>query len=157
MQPVQTPITGQEDLGDLSLPFHALVQFYHAFNTRNLIVMAENWAQSDEIAMDNPLGGIKRGWNDIRQVYERLFNGPATVYVEYYDYTIHEAGEMFYAVGRERGSFRVGGEEITLAIRTTRVFKKLDGRWRQVHHHGSIDDPKLLARYQSAVRGKPSG
>ncbi|MEW6684337.1 MAG: nuclear transport factor 2 family protein [Nitrospirota bacterium] len=155
MQPVQTPITGQEDQGDLSLPFHALVQFYHAFNTRNMTVMAENWAQSDEIAMDNPLGGIKRGWADIRQVYEKLFSEPATVYVEYYDYTLHEAGEMFYAVGRERGSFRVGGDEITLAIRTTRVFRKQHGRWRQLHHHGSIDDPKLLERYQSAVLGKP--
>lgn len=156
MQPVQTPITGQEDQGDLSLPFHALVQFYHAFNTRNMTVMAENWAKSDEIAMDNPLGGIKRGWGEIRQVYERLFNGPATVYVEYYDYTIHEAGEMFYAVGRERGFFRLGGDEIKLAIRTSRVFRKLNGRWRQVHHHGSIDDPMLLGRYQSAVMGKPS-
>ena len=154
MSLVQTPITGQEDQGDLSTPFHALVQFYHAFNSRNMTVMAENWAQSDEIAMDNPLGGIKRGWGDIWKVYERLFNGPATVYVEYYDYTIHEAGEMFYAEGRERGSFRVGGDEIILAIRTTRVFRKLNGRWRQVHHHGSIDAPKLLERYQLAVRGK---
>ncbi len=138
------------------MPVHALVQFYHAFNTRNMTVMAENWAQSDEIAMDNPLGGIKRGWPNIRQVYERLFNGPASVYVEFYGYTIHEAGEMFYAVGRERGSFRLGDEEITLAIRTSRVFRKIDGRWRQVHHHGSIDDPELLERYQAAVFRKPS-
>lgn len=156
MNPVQTPITGREDFGDSLSPFHALVQFYHAFNTRNITDMAENWAQTDEIAMDNPLGGIKRGWADIRSVYEKLFNGPASVYVEFYDYTIHEAGEMFYAVGRERGFFRMDGHEIALAIRTSRVFRRLSGRWRQVHHHGSIDDPKLLERYQSAVLGKPS-
>ena len=156
MQPVQEPITGQEDQGDSSSPFHALVQFYRAFNTRNIVDMAESWAQSDEIAMDNPLGGIKRGWADIRQVYERLFNGLASVYVEFYDYTIHEAGEMFYAVGRERGYFRLGGSEIKLAIRTSRVFRKMKGRWRQVHHHGSIDDLQLLERYQSAVFGKSS-
>ncbi len=157
MKPVQTPITGQEDLGDVSLPFNALVQFYRAFNTRDIALMAENWAQSDEIAMDNPLGGIKRGWSEIRQVYERLFSGPAAVYVEYYDYTIHETAEMFHAVGRERGSFRVGPDEITLAIRTTRVFRKINDRWRQVHHHGSIEDPTLLARYQSAVLGRQTG
>jgi len=28
---------------------------------------------------------------------------------------------------------------------------KIDGKWKQVHHHGSIDDPRLLAQYQSAV------
>ena len=104
--------------------------------------------------MDNPLGGIKRGWKEIRPVYERIFNGLAEVYVEYYDYTIHETAEMFYAVGRERGYFHLEGDEVKLAIRTSRVFQKIAGKWRQVHHHGSIDEPNLLERYQSAVLGK---
>lgn len=154
MHPVQEAITGKEKQGDSSSPYQALVQFYGAFNSGNMPIMSENWAQSDEIAMDNPLGGIKRGWSEIRPVYERIFSGPAEVYVEYYDYTIHETMEMFYAVGRERGYFRLGGEEITLAIRTSRIFQKIDASWKQVHHHGSIEDPQLLARYQSAVLGK---
>ena len=117
-------------------------------------MMSENWWQSDDIAMDNPLGGIKRGWEEIHPVYERIFNGPAEVYVEYFDYTIHETAEMFYAVGRERGYFRLGGKKITLAIRTSRIFRKVNGRWKQAHHHGSIEDPQLLAKYQAAVLGK---
>lgn len=60
---------------------------------------------------------------------------------------------MFYAVGRERGYFQFGDEEIALAIRTSRIFQKLGGRWRQVHHHGSIEAPQLLGKYQSAVMG----
>ncbi len=151
MEPTQTPITGEEGQGELTTPFEALVQFYHAFNHRDMNVMADNWAQGDEIAMDNPLGGIKRGWSEIKPVYERIFNGPAKVYVEYYDYTIHEAAEMFYAVGREQGYFRLADKEVKLAIRTSRVFRKIAGRWKQVHHHGSIDHPELLAQYQSAV------
>lgn len=152
MQPIQIPITGNENPEDPSSPFYALVQFYHAFNTRNIMLMSQNWAQTDEIAMDNPLGGIKRRWDEIRAVYERIFNGPAKVYVEFYDYTIHEAEAMFYAVGRARGEFRIGGNIVKLAIRTTRIFKLFDGQWRQVHHHGSIDDPTLLAHYQTVVR-----
>ena len=154
MHPVQEAITGKEQQGDLLFPYQALVQFYCAFNSGNMQMISENWAQSDEIAMDNPLGGIKRGWSEIQPVYERIFSGPAEVYVEYFDYTIHEATEMFYAVGRERGYFRLGGEEIMLAIRTSRIFQKIDGFWRQVHHHGSIENPQLLARYQSAVLDK---
>ena len=154
MELIQTPITGKEGQGNLSSPYQALVQFYCAFNHRDMEAMEDNWAQSDEIAMDNPLGGIKRGWGEIRPVYERIFNGPAKVYVEYYDYTIHETDGMFYAVGRERGYFRLAENEVKLAIRTSRVFKKMDGRWKQVHHHGSIDDPELLAGYQTAVLGK---
>lgn len=156
MIPTHEAITGKEKQGELLSPYQALVQFYCAFNSGNMQMMAENWAQSDEIVMDNPLGGIKRGWSEIQPVYERIFSGPADVYVEYYDYTIHETTEMFYAVGRERGYFRLGDEEITLAIRTSRIFQKLGGRWRQVHHHGSIEDPQLLEKYQSAVMGRKS-
>ena len=43
---------------------------------------------------------------------------------------------------------------IKLAIRTSRIFKRMDNGWKQVHHHGSIEDPQLLEQYQSAVLGK---
>ena len=154
MQPIQTAITGKEKFEDLSKPYHALVQFYNAFNNRTMAEMSRNWLQTSESAMDNPLGGIKRGWDEIKLVYEKIFNGPAEVYVEYYDYTIHETNEMFYAVGRERGYFKIGTDEITLAIRTSRVFKRVNGIWKQVHHHGSIENPDLLTRYQNAVSSK---
>jgi hypothetical protein len=59
--------------------------------------------------MDNPLGGIKSGWDEIQEVYARIFGGPGTVYVEYYDYTIHDHYAVFYALGRNRdGSRRTG-------------------------------------------------
>ena len=154
IEPTQIPITGNEDQGDLSTPYKALVQFYHAFNSNDLEEMSRNWEPSEDIAMDNPLGDIKRGWDEISGVYEKIFNGPAKVYVEYYDYTIHEHGEVFYAVGRERGFFQLGKKRVDLAIRTSRIFRKVDNRWRQTHHHGSIDDAELLAAYQSAVIGK---
>ncbi|MCB2186041.1 MAG: nuclear transport factor 2 family protein [Deltaproteobacteria bacterium] len=152
MEPIATPITGRENAPDLPDPLRALAAFYDAFNHRDLAKMADNWAQIDDIAMDNPVGGIKRGWAEIRAVYERIFTGQARVYVEFYDYTLHLHGEVFWVVGRERGEFRVGDTVIPLAIRTSRIFRRLDGAWRQVHHHGSIDDPELLARYQAAVK-----
>jgi ketosteroid isomerase-like protein len=116
--------------------------------------MAENWDQSSSISMDNPLGGIKRGWEDIRSVYENIFSGPGRVKVEFYDYSIHEFQDIFLAIGRERGEFEKEGQRMELAIRTSRIFKRHAGGWKQIHHHGSIDDPKLLERYQTAVIGK---
>lgn len=41
---------------------------------------------------------------------------------------------------------------LEMAIRTSRVFRRISGEWRQVHHHGSVDDAELLAAYQQAVR-----
>ena len=114
--------------------------------------MTRNWAQTDEAVMDNPVGGIKRGWEEIRTVYERIFSSSGQYWFEFYDYSYHEAGEIFYVVGRERGEYSGGEATLNMAIRTSRVFRRIDGGWRQVHHHGSIDDPKLLAAYQQAVR-----
>jgi ketosteroid isomerase-like protein len=151
MRTEQEPITGDENLETLSGLGRALAEFYAAFNGRDLKRMAQNWADSDDVVMDNPVGGITRGWEEIRAVYERIFGGRSRVRVEFHDYTLHEAGEMGYAVGRERGELRRGDEVLRLAIRTTRVFRRMEGRWRQVHHHGSMDDPRMLAQYQEAV------
>jgi hypothetical protein len=69
--------------------------------------MSLNWAQREDISMDNPVGGIKRGWSEIRAVYDRIFNEP---------------GEVFFAVSRERGQFRAGSQVIELVIRTSRIY-----------------------------------
>jgi ketosteroid isomerase-like protein len=148
-----TPVTGKEDKARLSAPLRAVSDFYTAFNDADLELMSKNWAQTDEAIMDNPVGGIKRGWPDIRSVYDQIFRSPATVQVEFYDYTLHEADGMFYVVGRERGQLRSDHGQIDLSIRTSRIFRLIAGEWRQIHHHGSMDDATLLARYQAAVRG----
>jgi len=65
MKTTMIAITGNEAQGDLSTPYQTLVQFYFAFNKRNMKSMSANWLQNEEIAMDNPLGGIKRGWDSV--------------------------------------------------------------------------------------------
>ncbi len=153
---LQEPITGREDLGDLGQPQQALAQFYKALNTRDLTMIDDNFAASDDVAIDNPLGGVRRGSEAPHTMYEAVFKSPADVHVEFCDYTLHRVGDVFWAVGRERGTYRDGDAVKDLNIRTTRIFQRLDGRWRQIHHHGSIEDAKLLADYQSAVRS-PKG
>lgn len=148
---IVSAISGANHQTSPTTPEATLEEFYAAFNGRDMALMTQNWSGGDEVSMSNPLGGIRRGWDDIKAGYHRLFTGPAHVYVEFYDYSVHEAGDLFYAVGRERGDFRLGETRVELAIRTSRIYQRRNGRWRQVHHHGSIDDPVLLARYQAAV------
>ena len=144
-------ITGQETPPEPSQPVFALIQFYRAFNQQNFELMQENWLQTEEASMANPLGGLKRGWNEIKQVYEKIFYGPASVYVEYYDFTIHQSDNMFIAAGKERGRLTISDNQIDLAIRTSRVYVFKDKRWQHLHHHGSMDNPGLLDRYQSLI------
>lgn len=151
--PVHAPITGAELIDRLTAPVAGLIQFYSAFNNGNLERMAANWAQDDDVTLDDPLGGSARGWTEIEESYRRIFGSPTEVYLELRDYAIHATAEMFYAVGRERGHFIQDGERVELAIRSSSIFKCVDDEWRQVHYHGSIDDADLLARYRSALLG----
>lgn len=154
MKVYEQAITGNEAGVDDVSPYAALVEFYRAFNKQNFELMQRNWLQSEAASMSNPLGGIKRGWNEIKMVYEKIFLGAARVYVEFYDYSIHAAEGMFVAVGRERGTLTVNGNTIDLAIRTSRVYQMDNGRWKQLHHHGSMDDAARLANYQDTLLNK---
>jgi hypothetical protein len=151
MIPEQGSITGMECAATGSA-LGALSQFYQAFNVRNLELMRKNW-HPQECVLDNPLGGMLRGWNEIEPLYRRLFDGSARVKVVFHDYTLHQGADLFCAVGRERGSYENGNVKFALAIRTTRIFRLADGVWRQIHHHGSIEEPELLAQYKAAVLG----
>lgn len=154
MNIVNKAITGDETKFGDGTPYAALINFYHSFNHQNAELMKSNWLQSEESSMSNPLGGLKRGWSEISEVYKKIFNRNAKVYVEFYDYSIHESENMFVAVGRERGSLEMNNKTIELAIRTSRSFYRHDGQWKQIHHHGSMDNPELLATYQTTLINK---
>lgn len=147
MDRVQIPIAGSETASP-DTPLGALAEFYRAFNGRDLELMHRNWLTNSDITMDNPLGGIKRGWPAISEVYRRIFSSQAKVKVAFTVYTLSENAEIFYAVGRECGDLSATGLHLDLSFRTTRIFRRTGPRWRQVHHHGSIDDPRALREYQ---------
>ncbi|MGD9979516.1 MAG: nuclear transport factor 2 family protein [Hyphomonadaceae bacterium] len=155
LSPIAAAVTGGESLRPGDDPFNALVEFYLCFNHRDLRGLSQNWLCGAEPSMDNPIGGIRRGWDEIRAGYDKLFNGPARIEVEFHDYTQQRGEDWCLFVGRERGSCVVGGETLALAIRTTRWFVRRDGRWLQLHHHGSIEKAALLADYQRLIFGAP--
>lgn len=133
----------------------ALESFYHAFNNRLLDVFDAVWAPGDLISLYNPLGGVIRGLDEIRTIYQHIFEGHAHAWVELHDIVEYVGPTSAVFAGRERGEFANDSEVVPLAIRTSRFFQYFGPElgWRQVHHHGSIDVPDDLDRYQSAVRG----
>jgi len=135
----------------------ALIQFYRAFNARDLNGLAANW-EGDAPSMDNPIGGIRRRWPAIREGYSKLFNGTARVQVAFQDFASQGVHVWHLFVGCENGVCKTPMASLDLPIRTTRWFIKTNGVWRQLHHHGSMEEPALLADFKSAseVRGLPS-
>jgi ketosteroid isomerase-like protein len=145
------PITGGETNLDAKTPSGALAEFYCAFNKRDLALMEQNWLPSPDISMEVPLAGSRRGWPEIREVYQRIFASAASLSVEFYDYVIHEFGTTFLAIGRERKRLQSPHATMEVQMRTSRFYVLQEGRWWQFHHHGSVDDPKVLQRYQAAI------
>ncbi len=145
---------GETAQPDIDGAHAALETFYHAFNTRSLDLLRRIWADDPLTQLDNPVGGIARGTEEIAVLYARIAAGPARVRVELWDIVRYATPALVVFAGRERGAYERDGVSAPLDIRTTRIFHYIDGQgWRQVHHHGSIDDPERLARYQRAVRG----
>src|SRR2546426_8312496 len=62
-------ITGTETRAKDGSPLDARIEFYRAFNAGDLDALAANWADGDAPSMDNPIGGIRRGWPAIREGY----------------------------------------------------------------------------------------
>lgn len=146
-------INGTEHDFEQDSPHAALNDFYQGFNGRNIAMVSKSWNHNDCVSMSNPLGGIKRGWEEVQHVYETIFLGETEVFVEFYDIHIRTGNDFFIAVGRERGFARRNGKTLELAIRTSRFFVRDDGAWKQYHHHGSMDDPQNLDAYQKMIRG----
>jgi hypothetical protein len=151
-----TEITGRE-VRDGNDAINALIGFYRAFNARDLEGLEGNWEQGDAPSMDNPMGGIRRGWPSIRDGYLKLFAGPAVVQVTFHDFTSQGGEDWHLFVGREIGTCVTPDMKMEVRFRTTRWFTRRDGTWRQLHHHGSIEEPKMLAAYQRTILGAPLG
>jgi ketosteroid isomerase-like protein len=132
----------------------ALETFYYALNAADLDVLAAVWSTDELAQLNNPVGGILRSGRRIAELYGRIFASGMGVQVTFTDAVTYDFGPTVVFAGREVGSYRDGqGGRVPLAIRTSRVFAWQDGagRWEQLHHHGSIDDPAALSAYQAAA------
>ena len=150
-------ITGRETQSGSGDALDALIGFYSAFNARDLAGLATNWEQGDAPSMDNPMGGIRRGWQSISEGYLKLFGGPAIVQVTFHDFTSQGGDDWHLFVGREKGTCVTFEAKMDVRFRTTRWFTRRGGTWRQLHHHGSIEEPGLLAAYQKTILGAALG
>lgn len=147
--PMLTIITGQEINTNPTEAVGALVEYYEAFNGRNMELMELNWIDSDEASIDYPLGGHQHGWKSISRIYDHVFRLKAKLNIELQDFAIHEAGESFLCVGRELIRFWRDNATFEVGVRSSRWFTRKYGRWRQFHYHGSIDDARHLQAFQA--------
>jgi SnoaL-like domain len=132
----------------------ALETFYFALNRRDIEVMSSVWSSDGLAQLNNPLGGILRGGEQAVALYRRIFAKGLHLQVTFGDAVSYLYPGTAVFAGRETGTYAAAGQAPgALEIRTTRFFRHDErvGRWVQLHHHGSIDQPAALAAYQRAA------
>lgn len=133
----------------------ALETYYYALNRSDLPVLASLWADHVLVQADGPSGGTERSRGAITARARRMLDGAMDVHVVFTDAATYDLGDAVVFAGRERGTYRRNdGRRVALDVRSSRLFgwDDMDGRWVQLHHHGSIDDPFALADYQATIR-----
>ncbi len=153
MQSHLVEIMGAEAKAGDGGPHDTLIEFYRAFNAGDMIGLESVWLAGDAPSMDNPIGGIRRGWSTIAEGYSKLFGGPAKVHVTFHDFTSQGGSDWHLFVGRERGTCITSTGKLDIAFRTTRWFVRKNSEWRQLHHHGSVEDADMLRAYQRMIFG----
>lgn len=155
MRSIPVEITGTETKSGENSPIDALIEFYRAFNAGDMDGLKNIWVDGEEPSMDNPVGGIRRGWGSIEEGYSKLFQGSAEVHVTFHDFTSQGGTNWHLFVGRERGTCKMPDASMDVAFRTTRWFVLKDRKWKLLHHHGSVESPEMLANYQWMIFGAP--
>ncbi|MFN8576256.1 MAG: nuclear transport factor 2 family protein [Candidatus Sericytochromatia bacterium] len=140
-------------LDNLNQKYNIINDFYNAFNNKNLDLMSKVWSNTEKSFMANPIGGIRRGWNEISEGYKKIFASDLKVYVEFYDFDFIEVENMFIVNGKERGTLTSEDGILELSIRTSRTFYIENNNWKHIVHHGSMDNPSLLKEYQRIILG----
>jgi len=152
---IQTPVTGREYTGDQRDALQALAQFYRALNARDIEMMQQNGpiqqSRKWTILWENQ---TRAGAKLDQLMKDCSAAGPSTT-SSFTITTLHQSGDLFYVVGRERGDLDLSGQAMRLAIRTSASSKEMRMRnGGKCNHHGSIEYPQMLATYQEAVLGR---
>jgi ketosteroid isomerase-like protein len=94
------------------------------------------WSEADDISHLGPTGAICSGRAAVMEEFakEAAMGFEGTLVAD--DRRFVEIADMGYMVCMERtNDMTKAGEEITVDIRATTIFRKEAGHWRVVHHH----------------------
>ena len=105
--------------------------------------MADVWSHGPEVTAMHPIGGREIGWDEVRRSFEQVARVAPDGEIELREQFIHVAGELAYELGVERGTVKLGGQEVAIEHRVTNIYRHEDRAWRIVHHHTDTSRPML--------------
>ncbi len=127
--------------------------FYLAMSKKNPERMGEIWHRGDHgvFCMRPGLNSALSGYSEVQMGWKRLWGGTRTgYYVEPENVQISVLGMSAWVTCRELG--RKCDEVPGFFCLATNVFRKIEGRWKLVHHHCSRHGTDMIATVTNQLK-----
>ena len=121
------------DNGDIELVRAANRRYYDAFEARDLDAMSDVWHHDDGVVCTHPGWKTLHGWGAVAGSWFALFGGPQHLQFILTDERVRVAGDTAWVTVDEN----LIGEQVGATVAAVNIFRRVDGSWRMVLHHGS--------------------
>lgn len=111
--------------------------FYRAFEKKDIDAMSAVWSQGTGSLCVHPGWNILRGWKEVRNSWEKIFQNTAYVEINIDILATEIRENIAYIVLTENVMQVVRGQRMEAQSMATNVFELLGGKWYLIHHHGS--------------------
>jgi len=111
--------------------------FYEAVEQRDLEKMSRVWHHSSAARCVHPGWEVLTGWESIRESFEAMFQNRASVRFWLSDLQIRIHGSIAVVSLVENLLTRALGCLSFCDLQATNLFRKVNGKWRMIHHHAS--------------------
>lgn len=112
-------------------------KFYKALDNGDIGLMGDIWLKDDTVKCIHPGWPLIRGWNDIKESWEKIFESGQLGSVEISDTFADVNEEIAWLNCIEKLNHVIGGQVVITMAQTTNIFEKRDSRWYLVLHHAS--------------------
>lgn len=114
-------------------------EFYEAFEALDIDRMAACWHQGDDVRCIHPGWDVMVGWPRVSRSLMAIFANSGYIQFFLTDVQVQVDQELAWLTCAEN---ILSGEQAKREVQdakvlATNVFRRIDGAWRMVHHHGS--------------------
>ena len=107
--------------------------YYEAFEARDLDAMSDVWLHDDDVVCTHPGWKTLHGWGAVAGSWFALFGGPQHLQFILTNARVQLSGDVAWVTVDEN----LISDQVGSTVAAVNVFRRVDGRWRMVLHHGS--------------------
>jgi len=112
-------------------------EFYKTLDSASLEAMDQVWLHEDWVRCVHPGWDVLTGWKEIRDSWDKIFQGDQKMKVSTDDVAVCSLGEVALVTCIENIMVFQGTDFDSMQAIATNVFINRGGRWLMAHHHAS--------------------